>query len=77
MIDYQAVAALSAVIETQSFQKAAEKLFVTQSAVSQRIKSLENFYGKPVLIRSLPYRPTHLGTALLEHFRRTMLLKIR
>lgn len=75
MLDYQAMAALSAIIEAQSFQGAAKKLFVTQSAISQRIKSLENFYGEPVLIRTLPYRPTRLGTMLLGHFRRTILLE--
>lgn len=75
MLDYQAITALAAVIETQNFQIAAEKLFVTQSAISQRIKSLENFYGESVLIRELPYRPTKLGSTLLEHFRRVMLLE--
>lgn len=75
MLDYPAISALSAVIETQSFQHAADKLFITQSAISQRIKSLENYYGEPVLIRSHPYRPTRLGSMLLEHFRRTMLLE--
>lgn len=74
-MDYQAIAALMAVIETQSFQRAAEKLFVTQSAISQRIKTLESFYGEPVLIRTLPYRPTRLGSILLDHFRRTKLLE--
>lgn len=75
MYDYQAISALAAVIETQSFIKAADKLYVTQSAVSQRIKSLENYYGESVLIRSQPYRPTKLGVALLDHFRRVMLLE--
>lgn len=75
MVDYQAIAALLAVIETQSFQDAAKKLFITQSAVSQRIKSLESHYGQPVLIRTLPYQPTHLGSMLLDHHRRTMILE--
>jgi len=75
MLDYQGIAALAAVIETQSFQRAAERLFVTQSAVSQRIKSIENFYGEPVLIRTLPYQATTLGLALLGHFRRILLLE--
>ncbi len=70
MIDYESIAALTAVIETQSFQNAAQKLFITQSAVSQRIKTLENYYGHPVLIRTMPYRPTALGTRLLGHHKR-------
>ncbi len=75
MLDYQAIAALSAVIETQSFQQAAEKLFITQSAISQRIKALENFYGQPVLIRTRPYHATPLGTTLLSHYQRVLLLE--
>lgn len=75
MLDYSAIAALAAVIETQGFQSAAEKLFITQSAVSQRIKSLENYYGEPVLIRSLPYQPTKLGVMLLGHFKRISILE--
>lgn len=74
-MDYQAIAALMAVVETQSFQDAADKLCVTQSAVSQRIKGLESFYGEPLLIRTLPYRPTRLGSILLDHFRRVKLLE--
>ncbi len=53
MLDYQAIAALAAVIKTQGFQTAAERLFITQSTVSQRIKALEQYYGEPVLIRTL------------------------
>jgi LysR family transcriptional regulator (chromosome initiation inhibitor) len=75
MLDYAAIAALHAVIETQGFRQAAEKLFVTQSAISQRIKTLENNYGEPVLMRTLPYRPTPLGLVLLGHYKRVLLLE--
>ncbi|HEX2549231.1 MAG TPA: LysR family transcriptional regulator, partial [Gammaproteobacteria bacterium] len=75
MLDYQAIAALAAVIETQSFNRAAEKLFITQSAVSQRIKSLENHYGEPVLVRTMPYRATQLGATLVGHYKRILILE--
>lgn len=75
MFDYPAIQALAAVIEAQSFEAAASKLFVTQSAVSQRIKSLENYYGEPVLVRTHPYRPTKLGEILLGHYKKVMLLE--
>jgi LysR family transcriptional regulator (chromosome initiation inhibitor) len=75
MLDYQSIAALASVIETQGFQSAADKLFITQSAVSQRIKSLEQFYGEPVLVRTLPYRPTALGLTLLGHYKRVSMLE--
>lgn len=75
IFDYKAIAALQAVIETQSFEAAATKLFITQSAISQRIKTLENNYGEPLLIRTLPYLPTKLGEALLGHYKRITLLE--
>lgn len=75
MLDYRAIAALHAVIETQGFEAAAQKLFITQSAISQRIQSLENHFGKPVLIRSLPYEPTELGKRLLGHYKQVMFLE--
>lgn len=75
MLDYAALSALAAVIEVQGFQEAAKKLFITQSAVSQRIKTLEKKYGEPVLIRTLPYRPTALGLKLLGHCNRVTLLE--
>ncbi len=75
MLDYQGILALATVIEMQGFQSAANRLCITQSAVSQRIKSLEHYYGEPVLIRTLPYRPTQLGLTLLGHYKRVTLLE--
>ncbi|MDM7860697.1 LysR family transcriptional regulator [Alteromonas sp. ASW11-36] len=39
------------VSETRHFGKAAEKLFITQAAVSARIRSLEEFYATPLFTR--------------------------
>jgi LysR family transcriptional regulator (chromosome initiation inhibitor) len=75
MLDYKGIEALYTVQELQSFEAAAKKLHITQSAVSQRIKGLESFYGEPVLIRTLPYRPTRLGKQLIGHFKRICLLE--
>ncbi len=75
MIDYRGIEALFTVQEVQSFEAAAKKLHITQSAVSQRIKALETHYGEPVLIRTLPYRPTALGKQLISHFTRICLLE--
>lgn len=75
MLDCRGIEALYAVQELQSFEEAAKKLHVTQSAVSQRIKGLETYYGEPVLIRTLPYRPTELGKRLIGHFKRISLLE--
>ncbi|MED7788694.1 ArgP/LysG family DNA-binding transcriptional regulator [Francisella sp. 19X1-34] len=67
MIDYKSIQALKEVIELQSFELAANKLCITQSAVSQRIKSLEIKFGTPILVRVLPYKVTKLGQDLLSH----------
>lgn len=75
MLDYRGIEALYTVQELQSFEAAAKKLHITQSAVSQRIKGLETHYGEPVLIRTLPYRPTTLGASLIGHFKRIALLE--
>lgn len=75
MLDYRGIEALYTVMDQQSFESAAKKLHITQSAISQRIKGLESFYGEPVLIRTLPYRPTKLGEFLLGHFKRMSLLE--
>lgn len=44
-LDGPQLAALAAVVELGSFDAAAERLHVTPSAVSQRIKSLEQQVG--------------------------------
>lgn len=66
ILEQRGLYALDAVIQTQSFAKAAEQLFVTQPAISQRIKQLENKFGQPLLIRTLPYKATPLGSKLLS-----------
>jgi len=75
MIDYRGIEALYTIIELQSFERAAHKLHITQSAISQRIKAVEVYYGKPILVRTLPYRPTELGQRLIGHFKRVCLLE--
>ena len=67
--DYKLLEALSAVLEQQSFEQAAAKLFITQSAVSQRIKLLEESIGQPVIVRSQPIRVTSAGEKLLSHYK--------
>lgn len=36
---------------------------------------MEDYYGEPVLIRTLPYRPTKLGRQLIGHFKKISLLE--
>ena len=75
MIDYRQLQAFASVIEAQSFDKAAHRLHLTQSAVSQRIKQLEESLGQLLIIRSQPLRPTSAGQHLLRHYRQIALLQ--
>jgi DNA-binding transcriptional LysR family regulator len=58
---------LVAVVGTGNFSRAAEVLNITQSAVSQRIKFLEEYYGHQLVDRSGPViEPTEAGQLVLE-----------
>ncbi|MGR5456779.1 LysR family transcriptional regulator, partial [Vibrio alfacsensis] len=57
------------------FDKAAEHLYISQSAVSQRVKQLEKWLAQPVLVREQPPRPTAVGKKLLGLYRRVRLLE--
>ncbi|GFM37837.1 LysR family transcriptional regulator ArgP [Desulfovibrio psychrotolerans] len=70
MLDNRLMQALAAVVQEGGFEKAASRLHITQSAVSQRIRSLEDAMGQPLLVRASPVRPTEAGQRLLAHYRR-------
>ena len=67
MLDYDALAALAAVIREGSFDRAARALHVTPSAVSQRVRLLEERMGCALVIRGQPCRPTDTGRRLCQH----------
>ena len=75
MLDYKLVEAFAEVVEEGGFEKAARKLHITQSAVSQRIKQLEEQYGQILLQRTSPPNPTPSGVTLLSHFRQVQHLE--
>ncbi|ETI61477.1 ArgP/LysG family DNA-binding transcriptional regulator [Marinomonas profundimaris] len=75
MMDYKALSSLHAVLKFQSFDKAAQYLNLTQSAVSQNIKRLEQECGQPLLIRARPVVATALGEQLLAHFNKVTMLE--
>lgn len=75
MIDAKLLETLTAVVEEGGFERAAQRLNITQSAVSQRIRQMEEATGQPVLTRTQPPRPTGPGKALLRHARRVDLLE--
>lgn len=55
-----------AVIEHGTLEAAARELSVTPSAVSQRIKALEQSLGRALLRRGKPARPTESGEIVLQ-----------
>lgn len=65
------LAALVAVVDGGSFEAAARALHVTPSAVSQRIKALEQHWGRVLVVRSTPCRATDDGQILLRLARQT------
>ncbi|SFN07843.1 LysR family transcriptional regulator, chromosome initiation inhibitor [Izhakiella capsodis] len=73
--DYRTLQALDAVIRERGFERAAQKLCITQSAVSQRIKQLETMFGQPLLVRTIPPRPTEQGQKLLALLHQVELLE--
>lgn len=74
-MDYRGLAALDAVVDYGSFDKAADKLAITQSAVSQRIRILENSCGEVLVVRSQPPQATDAGQRLIAHYRQVKLLE--
>lgn len=75
MFDYKLLAALAAVVEQGGFERAAQLLGLSQSAVSQRIKLLEARLGQPALVRDVPPVPTEVGQRLLNHVQQVRLLE--
>jgi LysR family transcriptional regulator, chromosome initiation inhibitor len=73
-LDAQQLAAFAAVIEQGSFDAAARQLHVTPSAVSQRIKALEQRVGQVLVMREKPCTATAAGVPLLRLAAQTALL---
>lgn len=65
-LDPAQLAALAAVTELGSFDAAARALHVTPSAVSQRVKALEQRSGQVLVRRSRPCRATAAGQVLVR-----------
>ncbi|MCB8821452.1 LysR family transcriptional regulator ArgP [Microvirga rosea] len=75
MLDYVHLASLAAVIRTGSFERAAQHLSVTPSAISQRIKQLEERLGVVLVVRGQPCTATELGQRLCQHVEQVALLE--
>ncbi|MGI9391675.1 MAG: LysR family transcriptional regulator ArgP [Boseongicola sp.] len=73
--DYDSLVVLAAVVRTGSFESAANSLNVTQSAVSQRIKQLEEKVGSVLILRGRPCVATEDGLLLCQHVEQVTLLR--
>ncbi|MFT3847479.1 MAG: LysR family transcriptional regulator ArgP [Propionivibrio sp.] len=65
---------LAAIVEEGGFEKAAKRLSITQSAVSQRLRTLETQAGTVLIVRGRPLKPTPAGRLLLKHTMQMRLL---
>lgn len=74
-LDIKKTEALLAIIETGSFEQAAQRLSITSSAISQRIKALESQFGVPLVTRTRPCRTTREGMKLVYYLRRSHLME--
>ena len=73
--DPVALECLAAIVEEGGFERAARRLSITQSAVSQRLRALEAQAGTVLVVRSRPLRPTAAGQLLLKHTKQLRLLR--
>ena len=73
--DTDALECLAAIVEEGGFERAAVRLSITQSAVSQRLRALEAQVGTVLLVRSRPVKPTSAGRLLIKHAMQMRLLR--
>lgn len=69
------LAAFAAVLDEGSFDGAARRLSLTPSAVSQRIKALEDRLGQILILRRTPCEATEAGTRLLRSVQQMRLIE--
>lgn len=73
--DADALECLASIVEEGGFERAAVRLSITQSAVSQRLRALEAQVGTVLLVRSRPVKPTAAGRLLIKHTMQMRLLR--
>ncbi len=73
--DPAALDCLAALVDHGNFAAAAQRLAITQSAVSQRLSGLEAQVGQRLVVRSRPLRLTEPGKVLLRYARQMHALR--
>jgi LysR family transcriptional regulator (chromosome initiation inhibitor) len=74
-IPFDLAETLAVVVDEGTLDAAARRLHITPSAVSQRIKTLEEQLGRLVLVRSKPARATAAGMSVIRLARQLALLE--
>src|SRR3979490_3621733 len=75
MLDYASLAAVATIVREGSFERAARALNVTPSAVSQRVKQLEERLGSVLIVRGQPCTATETGRLLCSHVEQVGMLE--
>jgi LysR family transcriptional regulator (chromosome initiation inhibitor) len=75
MLDYASLAAVAAIVREGSFERAARALNVTPSAISQRVKQLEERLGCVLIVRGQPCTATETGRRLCRHVEQVGMLE--
>jgi LysR family transcriptional regulator (chromosome initiation inhibitor) len=73
--DPAALECLAALADAGSFERAAQLLSITQSAVSQRLRALETNVGRLLVVRARPLRLTEPGKVLLRYARQMQAMR--
>ncbi|MBP2169725.1 LysR family transcriptional regulator (chromosome initiation inhibitor) [Erwinia toletana] len=64
---FKKINAFLTVVDTGSFEEAARQLYITPSAVSLRLSSLEDEMGEKLVVRRRPCIPTAKGKIFYQH----------
>jgi LysR family transcriptional regulator, chromosome initiation inhibitor len=75
MLDYASLSAIAVVVREGSFERAARALNVTPSAVSQRVKQLEERLGGVLIVRGQPCTATEMGRLICRHVEQVGMLE--
>lgn len=75
MFQFEQLRTFAAVVDEGTLEAAARSLYVTPSAISQRLKAMEDVAGQILLQRTNPVRPTTAGEAVLRFARQVRQLE--
>ena len=75
MLDYASLSAVAVVVREGSFERAARALNVTPSAISQRVKQLEERLGGVLIARGQPCTATEMGRLICRHVEQVGMLE--